>query len=132
VEFEPEKEVTALSVVFGVYHADSDTSRTGQHAFTNPDDGKSITVNQYDADHADKDGHRIMWSIGRDAEFRLAYISFRQGTDPRYAANLLRKLADLVEKNPKVLHQSGNSLGEFRSEKAIKLKPDGSGWEELT
>jgi hypothetical protein len=129
--FEPEKECSALSVIIGVYHGESDTTETGDHTIKNPDDGKPISVREYNIQHADADGHRIIWSIGRSADFRVGTFVFPQGTDPKYAARMLRKGAELIEANPKVMNQVENSLGEFREGRAIKAKANGSGWEQM-
>lgn len=69
---------------------------------------------QQEMDAADQDGHALTYRVGTWPGQELAAVSLRQGMDPRAAAGLLRKLADLVERHGNVLLNAGEGCeGEF-------------------
>lgn len=69
----------------------------------------------------DSDGHYIDFQVGRMGGTELAEVELRRGMASSSAARILRKLADLVERNPGLLTARQGIAGEFDESGSARL-----------
>jgi hypothetical protein len=60
---------------------------------------------------ADADGHTYSWDVGERRDLAICRVEFAKGMGPQIVGGILRKLADLIERNPSLLNMPQGTRG---------------------
>jgi len=109
------KKAPPLGVFISVCHPASEVpSPWGPKASIVTEDGRTLPIVDYIEEfEADKDGHTYSFNVGVMRGKQILSVEFVRGMAPSAAAEILRKLAKIIEDNPKIVNMKLGSSGQI-------------------